>query len=166
MCETDGINIYRPDKIMKTLEFTGYGTSGAARHKKSRRKKSNADKDIKLRAKVYVKHTVTMYDQHDCCNILQKKVDANASLASAWRRHCTTLNFSLICSSAHPTCSLTVKLRLKFRNSSSSYEILVNKNCLLRCFQWTKRRPVDVGVISESHEHESLHYGTMTYMTT
>jgi hypothetical protein len=29
-----------------------------------------------------------MYDQHDCCNILQKKVDANASLASAWRRHC------------------------------------------------------------------------------
>jgi hypothetical protein len=61
--------------------------SGTARHKKSRRKKSNADKDIKLRAKVYVKHTVTMYDQHDCCNILQKKVDANASLASAWRRH-------------------------------------------------------------------------------
>jgi hypothetical protein len=72
--------------------------SGAARHKKSRRKKSNADKksrrkksnadkDIKLRAKVYVKHTVTMYDQHDCCNILQKKLDANASLASAWRRH-------------------------------------------------------------------------------
>jgi hypothetical protein len=36
---------------------------------KSRRKKPNADKDIKLRAKVYVKHTVTMYDQHDCCNL-------------------------------------------------------------------------------------------------
>jgi hypothetical protein len=65
-----------------------YRHSGAASHKKSRRKKSNADKDIKLRAKVYFKHTVTMYDQHDCCNILQKKVDANASLASAWRRHC------------------------------------------------------------------------------
>jgi hypothetical protein len=92
--------------LEKRLQYVRIGShvsdvrSGAARHKKSRRKKSNADKksrrkksnadkDIKLRAKVYVKHTVTMYDQHDCCNILQKKVDANASLASAWRRHWT-----------------------------------------------------------------------------
>jgi hypothetical protein len=74
-------------KLGGVVSYLGHRAVAPPGTKKSRRKKSNADKDIKLRAKVYVKHTVTMYDQHDCCNILQKKVDANASLASAWRRH-------------------------------------------------------------------------------
>jgi hypothetical protein len=51
---------YAVDKIpMPSVDTVSMTASGAARHKKSRRKKSNADKDIKLRAKVYVKHTVT-----------------------------------------------------------------------------------------------------------